>query len=60
MKNVIGFALFIVFTAVMSGILLSLATKAVDTMDPTRIALLVAFLGIVIGGAILGDQKHGS
>ncbi len=45
---------------VIGGAVLSLARRAVDTMDPVWIGLCIALLAVVIGGALLLDRQSGA
>jgi hypothetical protein len=52
------FLLAAIFAAIMGGALISLATKAVDTMEPVWIGLCIALLATLVIGAILTDPNR--
>lgn len=54
-----GYVVGAIFAAFLGGIALAAGRKAFDTMDQTWFALWIAFLAVVIGGALLSDWIDG-
>lgn len=47
------------FGLFIGGVALALGQKAIDSMSPTWIGLAIAFMAVVIGGALLLDRQSG-
>lgn len=46
-----------IFAAVMGGFVISITTKAVDTLEPFWVGASIALVAILIGGAIALDRR---
>jgi hypothetical protein len=54
-----SYAIGALFAAFLGGIALASGRKAFDSMEPVWFGLWIAFLAVIIGGALLSDWIDG-